>query len=132
MIETQEAKTGILEVLIVDDEAGFTEILAKRMLLRGIRVTRTHSGSEAIRTLRNTDFHCAVLDLKLEDMDGIDILKIFKKMVPDMPVIMLTGHGCEDSAREGMSLGAAAYLIKPCGIEQLTATIRETIGNHHG
>ena len=67
----------------------------------------------------------AILDLKMEDMDGIEVLKIFKKMDPDMPVIMLTGHGSEKAAREGMELGAFDYLTKPCDLEELVEKIEE-------
>ncbi|HCY85622.1 MAG TPA: response regulator [Desulfobacteraceae bacterium] len=128
MADTDNTQAGGLTVLIVDDEIGFTDVLAKRLLKRGIHATKTYSGTQSIQTLRNKDFHCAVLDLKMEDMDGIEVLKIFKKMAPDMAVIMLTGHGCEESAQEGMALGASAYLIKPCGLEELIDTIRKTIG----
>lgn len=121
-----DKKESMLQVLIVDDETGFTDVLAKRLKKRGIKASKAHSGVEAIQMLRKRDFHCAVLDLKMEDMDGIEVLKIFRKMVPKMPVVMLTGHGCEASAKEGLSLGAAAYLIKPCGFETLIHTIRET------
>ena len=69
---------------------------------RGIDTTKALSGTEAIQTLRKKDFDVAVLDLKMEDMDGIEVLKIFKKMVPEMPVIMLTGHGSERAAMEGI------------------------------
>ena len=128
MADTDNTQAGGLTVLIVDDEIGFTDVLAKRLLKRGIHATKTYSSTQSIQTLRNKDFHCAVLDLKMEDMDGIEVLKIFKKMAPDMAVIMLTGHGCEESAQEGMALGASAYLIKPCGLEELIDTIRKTIG----
>jgi DNA-binding response OmpR family regulator len=68
----------------------------------------------------------AVLDLKMEDMDGIEVLKIFKKMYPGMAVIMLTGHGSEKAAMEGLGLGTLDYLAKPCQFDELLAKIRET------
>ena len=52
-------------------------------------------------------------------MDGIEVLKIFKKMDPTMPVIMLTGHGSETAAREGVRFGAFDYLTKPCDLDDL-------------
>ncbi|MBW1945072.1 MAG: response regulator, partial [Deltaproteobacteria bacterium] len=59
------------------------------------------------------------------DMDGIEVLKIFKKMDPELPVIMLTGHGSERAAREGLECGAYDYLTKPCDLENLVQKIRE-------
>jgi DNA-binding response OmpR family regulator len=82
------------------------------------------SGSEGIQRLRKQDFDVAILDLKMEDMDGIEVLRVFKKMVPDMPVIMLTGHGTEKAAREGLEMGAFDYLMKPCDLEELVEKIR--------
>ena len=116
-----------VRILIIDDEIGFTDILSKRMARRGIDSVKANSGAEAIQVLRWQNFDAALLDLKMEDMDGIDVLKIFKKMVPKLPVIMLTGHGCQESAEEGMALGAADYLIKPCDLEELVAKIHAAI-----
>jgi DNA-binding NtrC family response regulator len=64
----------------------------------------------------------------MEDMDGIEVLKIFRKMAPEMPVIMLTGHGSEVAAEEGITLGASGYLTKPCSLDDLLKTIREAGG----
>jgi DNA-binding NtrC family response regulator len=114
-----------IKLLIVDDEAGYVSVLAKRMARRGIDVTAALSGSEGIQTLRKRTFDVTVLDLKMEDMDGIEVLKIFKKMDPEMPVIMLTGHGSETAAREGIACGAYDYLTKPCDLDELIAKIRD-------
>ena len=65
----------------------------------------------------------AVLDLKMEDIDGIDVLKVFKAMVPNMAVIMLTGHATVESAIEGMKLGAFDYLLKPADFDDLKAIL---------
>jgi len=117
-----------IRVLLVDDETGFLDVLVKRLGKRGLHVTPSPSGTEAIQVLRKNDFDVCVLDLKLEDMDGIEILQIFKKMVPEMPVIMLTGHGSQQAAREGMQFGAFDYLLKPCDLEELIAKIHEAVG----
>ena len=118
-----------VRVLLVDDEKGFAEVVKKRMRKRGILVTTASGGSEAIRILRREPFDAAVLDLKMEDMDGIEVLKIFKKMDPEMPVIMLTGHGSEKAAREGMQSGAYDYLTKPCDLKELVDKVRESLRN---
>ena len=108
-----------IKVLLVDDEVGFVDVLSRRLSKRHIRVTTALNGTQAIQSLRKQDFDVAVLDLKMEDMDGIEVLKIFKKMVPEMPVIMLTGHGSERAAREGIEEGAFDYLTKPYNLEGL-------------
>lgn len=116
-----------IKLLIVDDESGFTGVLAKRLSRRGFRVDTAASGEEAIPMLRLHRYDVAVLDLKLEGMDGEEILKVFKLMAPDMPVLMLTGHGSESALAECMKLGAEDYLSKPIDLETLMLKIRETV-----
>lgn len=114
-----------LRLLLVDDEHGYLDVLCKRLCRRGVDVTVADSGAEGIRILRRGDFDAAVVDLKMEDMDGIEVLKIFKKMAPEMAVIILTGHGSEQAAREGLSQGAYDYLTKPCELSELLAKIEQ-------
>jgi len=118
-----------IHLILIDDEVGFATVLAKRLTRRGYNVTTTFSGAEAIQAMRKSEFDVAVLDLKMEDMDGIEVLKIFKKLDPAMPVIMLTGHGSEKSASEGMEYGASDYLFKPCEFEELLEKIREAVSS---
>jgi DNA-binding NtrC family response regulator len=125
--ETQEPSKPI-RLILIDDEVGFTTVMAKRLARRGLDVTSAFSGSEAIQAMRKAEYDVAVLDLKMEDMDGIEILKIFKKMDPGMPVIMLTGHGSEKSANEGMEFGAYDYLFKPYEFEELLEKIHAAAG----
>lgn len=125
MAGEKKIQTHPIRLLLVDDEAGYVQVLAKRMTKRNIHVTPALSGSEAIQELRKQNFDVAVLDLKMEDMDGIEVLKIFKKMAPDLAVIMLTGHGSEKAAKEGIEFGAFDYLTKPCDLDDLLAKIRE-------
>jgi DNA-binding NtrC family response regulator len=123
----QKQSTSQISLLLVDDEVGFVEVLFKRLARRGMAVTVASSGAEGIQALRRRDFDVAVLDLKMEDMDGIEVLKIFKKMAPAMPVIMLTGHGSESSARQGIQFGAFDYLTKPYELDDLIRKIKEAI-----
>ncbi len=125
MAVKESVQTDPIRLLIVDDEVGFVNILAKRLSRRNMEVTSAYTGTDAIQILRKQDFDVAVLDLKMEEMDGIEVLKIFKKMDPKMVVIMLTGHGSEKAAREGIEFGAFDYLTKPCELEDLLAKIRE-------
>ena len=123
MTDGNKGQSGQIKVLLVDDEEGYVNVLAKRMIKRQVEVSIALSGSEAIQALRKKDFDVAVVDLKMEDMDGIEVLKIFKKMDPGLPVVMLTGHGSEQAARDGVALGAFDYLTKPCDLGDLLATI---------
>jgi len=123
-----QSEADRVNLLLVDDEVAYVNVLANRMGRRNISVTKALSGTEGIQALRGQDFDVAILDLKMEDMDGLEVLRIFKKMVPRMPVIMLTGHGSEQAARAGIELGAFDYLIKPCDFEDLVEKIKQAVG----
>ena len=121
-----------IRLLLVDDEVGYLEVLSKRLTRRGFKVTTASSGAEAIRAARRWDFDVAVVDLKMEDMDGIEVLKTLKRMVPDVEVIILTGHGSERAAREGIAQGAFDYLIKPVGLDPLIVRICAAMKSEEG
>jgi len=112
-----------IRLLLVDDEEGYVNVLANRLTKRNFEVTKAFSGGEAIRAVRGQDFDVAILDLKMEDMDGIEVLKIFNQMGLDMQIIMLTGHGSQEAAREGIRIGAFDYLTKPCELQDLIEKI---------
>ncbi|MCF8050140.1 MAG: response regulator [Desulfobacterales bacterium] len=114
-----------IKLLLVDDEKDFVEVLTKRLKSRGFDVTAAYCGAEAIQALRKVDFDVAILDLKMEDMNGLEVLKIFKKMYSDMQVIILSGHETEQTVREGMEYGAFEYLSKPCEFEALVRTLHD-------
>ncbi|XPV75618.1 MAG: response regulator [Desulfovibrio sp.] len=117
--------TTNIRILIVDDEVSYTTILTKRLALRGISATPVNSGEEAVQALRGNTFDVALLDLKMENMDGLEVLKIFTVMAPETNVIILTGHGGEQEARESMQLGAFDYVVKPVELDTLVKKIHE-------
>ena len=119
-----------IRLLLVDDEVGFAEVVSKRLRKRGMVVKAVFTGTDAVRAIRKQDFDVAILDLKMEDMDGIEVLKIFKRAYPEMAVIMLTGHGSETAAKEGLEYGAFDYLTKPCDLEELVKKIHQA--THQG
>ncbi|MBU3949637.1 MAG: response regulator [Proteobacteria bacterium] len=118
-------KHNRIRLLLVDDEKDFVNVIAKRLSKRNFEVTKAFSGPEALRAIRKTDFDIAIIDLKMEEMDGIEVLKILSKMVPELPVIVLTGHGSEAASEEAMQYGAIEYLAKPCDFEELFNRIKE-------
>jgi len=118
----REFKTPI-KLLLVDDEVGYANVLANRLGKRNIIVRKAYSGQEAILAMRSEDFDVAIFDLKMEGIDGLELLRTSKRLLPDMPVIMLTGHGSEQAAREGLKEGAFDYLTKPCELEELLEKI---------
>src|SRR5210317_1479566 len=120
---SKNSNTDHVRLLLIDDEKDFVNILAKRLKRRSIDVKKTFSGAEAIQVLRGQEFDVAVLDLKMEAMDGIEVLKMLKIMDPRLAVIMLTGHGSAEAAEQGIKLGAFDYLTKPCELKELLEKI---------
>lgn len=127
MIGTEQARSP-LRLLLIDDEKGFVAILAKRLARRNVDTFTASSGREGIQALRKTDFDVVVLDLKMEDMGGLEVLKIIKIMAPELPVIMLSGHVSEESAREGLDAGAYDYLAKPYDLDEFVVKIHQAAG----
>jgi DNA-binding NtrC family response regulator len=125
VIAMKKTEEETIRLLLVDDEEAFVNVLTKRLAKRRVHATPAFSGTEALQRLRHADFDVALLDLKMEGMDGIEVLKILQKMAPELPAIMLTGHGCQISAQDAMANGAFDYLSKPYDFEDLLQKIRE-------
>lgn len=114
-----------MRVLFVDDEKDFLETLIKRMKKRHVDAHAASNGTEALQLIREYSFDVIVLDVRMPDMDGIEVLRAIKTLAPMSEVIMLTGHACLEVAREGMSLGAFDYLMKPVNIDELLYKLQD-------
>jgi DNA-binding NtrC family response regulator len=113
-------------VLLVDDEVPFVETMTKRLEKRNLAVSTAFSGLEALETLKKNDaIEVVILDVKMPEMDGIEALKRIRADFPLVEVIMLTGHATVETGIEGMKLGAADYLMKPCDMDVLLAKVGE-------
>jgi DNA-binding response OmpR family regulator len=117
-----------IRLLLVDDEVGYLEVLKKRLSHRGMDVVACDNGRSAVQAARKNVFDVAVVDLKMDEMDGLEVLKILKRMDSSLAVIILTGHGSEEAAREGLCAGAFDYLTKPCDLGDLVNKIKEAHG----
>jgi CheY-like chemotaxis protein len=113
-----------IKVLMVDDEVQFRATTKKILNKRGFDTILADSGEEAIEKLAEKP-DVVILDIKMPGMDGHQALKEIKKHSPDLPVIMLTGHGALPSAQEALAEGAFDYLSKPCDINLLAGKITD-------
>lgn len=125
MSEQRHLPPDRIRLLLVDDEEGYVNVLANRLSRRGMDVQKALSGNQALHRVRNQDFDVVILDLKMEGMDGLEVLQIFKQMDENMEVIMLTGHGSQAAAQDGLTIGAFDYLMKPCELDELITKIRQ-------
>ncbi len=119
-----ENPTGI-RVLLVDDELDFLESTAKALRRRGFDVTTASNGLGALQMCRSGKLDVALLDVKMPDMDGHRLYYELHKEVPDMQIIMLTGHGNLQKAFELGKNGLFTYLAKPIEIDDLVKALTD-------
>jgi putative two-component system response regulator len=111
------------KVLVVDDERGVRESM--RMLLKDYyQVAVAASGSEAIAVLKDVQPDVVLLDLRMPDMSGIDVLQSIKAIDPNIEVILVTAYATVDTARKALRLGAFDYLTKPFDPQELESIVR--------
>ncbi|MBI4774598.1 MAG: response regulator [Deltaproteobacteria bacterium] len=120
-----------IKVLMVDDEAQFRATTSKILTKRGYDTTVAASGEEAVEVLKKRPQDVVVLDIKMPGMDGHEALARIKEINPETQVIMLTGHGATDSAKESLKKGAFDYLSKPCDIDLLATRINDAYSAVH-
>ncbi|MFH1177408.1 MAG: response regulator [Acidobacteriota bacterium] len=113
-----------LKLLLVDDELEFLEPLCTRLGRRGVACTVTLSGEEALKALAAGQFDCAVVDVKMPGMDGLELLRRMRRDFPGTAVVLLTGHASVELGVQGMELGAFDYLLKPIDLDELLDTVR--------
>src|SRR6516162_9107748 len=116
-------------ILVVDDEPEMCETCRKILARQGHEIWLAESGEAGLQRLREQPIDLAILDLRLPDMDGLDVLRQAKKINPEMIAIMITAHGTVDTAIEAVREGAFDYLLKPFSMAELEVTTQRGL-NH--
>ena len=114
-------------ILVIDDDESIRTSLAAILRDEGYEVDVASNGREALQKSEETIYNLALIDIKLPDMEGIDILIRMKDTVPKVRKIMLTGFPSVQNAIEAVNRKADAYLVKPVEVEKLLVTIREQL-----
>lgn len=112
-----------LSVLVVDDDRLVNDAYTATLKSAGYRVGSAYSGKEAIQAMSDTEYDIMLSDLKMEGMDGIELLQKAREIKPDMIVIMITAFGTVKTAVDAMKLGAYDFLLKPTSSEALELVI---------
>ncbi len=113
-----------MKLLFIDDEQTFLKYLAKRLELDGFTVKTTFSGEEGVEAAAREGFDVAVVDLQMPGIDGIEVQKRLKALQPNLPCIVLTGHGSVEKALESGKYNAFKFLSKPVDMDTLIETIK--------
>ena len=114
-------------LLIVDDEQGIRQSLSAVLQDEGYRVMAVATGREAMRALAAEPFHGVLLDVWLDDMDGLDVLQQIQDQHPAAVVIMISGHGNVETAVKATKLGAFDFLEKPLSIEKTLLVLKNAL-----
>lgn len=109
------------DLLIVDDEERYADMLARRLALRGLVCEVRYDGKTALELLAEGPVPAVILDLRLPDLYGTEVLREIKRSRPETVVLILTGHGTEIDRQRCLSLGAHAFMNKPLDIDRLLA-----------
>jgi two-component system response regulator AtoC len=115
------------DILVVEDKASFGNMLKASLEDAAITVQLAKNGREALRLFKKEKFEIAIIDLRLPDIDGIDLLREFKKLDTDTKFLIMTAYGTIERAVEAMKLGAYDFLTKPFDIEQLIVIINRIL-----
>jgi DNA-binding NtrC family response regulator len=116
-----------VKLLIIDDERIALRNLEHVMKKEGYDVTGTQSGPNALKLLEERQFDVVLTDLRMEKVDGMQILKKTRELYPDTEVIMITGYATLDSAVETMKHGAFYYIAKPFKLEEVRKVVQEAV-----
>ena len=118
---------GPYRILIIEDDLGVREYLSALLERDGHAVFAAASGEEALGALAESRPDLITLDVVLEGMDGLETLRRVKKRLPDVPVVMISGHGHARTIVEAMQLGAADFLRKPFEVEELQLAFQKAL-----
>ncbi|GAB3813445.1 response regulator transcription factor [Tessaracoccus terricola] len=113
-----------IRVLTVDDEPSLIELLSMAMRYEGWEVHTAQTGSDAVRTARETQPDAIVLDMMLPDFDGLEVMRRIRAERPDVPVIFLTAKDAVSDRIHGLTAGGDDYVTKPFSLEELIARLR--------
>ncbi|BBO71848.1 hypothetical protein DSCA_57780 [Desulfosarcina alkanivorans] len=111
------------DLLIVDDEHRYADMLARRLGLRSLACKVCYDGRTAIDMVEAETFSAVILDLRLPDLYGTEVLTRIMRCRPETEVVILTGHGTEKDREQCLARGASSFMNKPVDIDRLVAML---------
>jgi len=117
-------------ILIVDDEKSMCQYLSIMLKKEGYEIKTVNSGKKAVNAIKESNFDVVITDIKMEGMDGIEVLKAVKEIDPTVPVIIMTAYASQKTAIEALNKGAFYYLIKRAKNEEIKMVIRNALDMH--
>ncbi|MET0393243.1 MAG: sigma-54 dependent transcriptional regulator [Chitinophagaceae bacterium] len=115
------------DILIIDDEKAIRKTLMEILSFEGYKIDEASDGEEGLKTFRERTYDVVLCDIKMPKMDGIEFLQKAGEINPDVPIIMISGHGNIETAVEAVKKGAYDYISKPPDLNRLLITIRNAM-----
>jgi two-component system, NtrC family, nitrogen regulation response regulator NtrX len=117
------------KILIIEDEAAIRRVLAKILSEENdlYQVEDAEDGAAGLEKIKNNDYDLVLCDIKMPKMDGVEVLEAVKKIKPEIPMVMISGHGDMETAIQTMRLGAFDYISKPPDLNRLLNTVRNAL-----
>ena len=122
-----ENRENMSNILIIDDEKAIRKTLSEILSYEGYKIDEAGDGEEGFRKFREKEYDVILCDIKMPKMDGIEFLEKAKEANPDLPIIMISGHGTIETAVEAVKKGAYDYISKPPDLNRLLITIRNAM-----
>jgi DNA-binding NtrC family response regulator len=116
-----------LDILIIDDDRNILNILSKILQRKGHTITTTETGQEAITKIQTQRYDVALIDVRLQDINGLDLLNQIQEIAPNMIKIILTGYPQDEDRTTALERGADDYLSKPIKSEKLIEIIESRL-----
>lgn len=114
-------------ILVIDDEKAIRKTLNEILSFEGFKVDEAADGAEGIRKIEENTYDCILCDIKMPKMDGLEVLQKAQELKPDIPFIVISGHGTIETAVEAVKKGAYDYISKPPDLNRLLITIRNAM-----
>jgi DNA-binding NtrC family response regulator len=117
------------KILIIEDEAAIRRVLGKILSEENdaYKVEEAEDGLQGLEKIKNEDYDLVLCDIKMPKMDGVEVLEAVKKIKPEIPFVMISGHGDLETAINTMRLGAFDYISKPPDLNRLLNTVRNAL-----
>ena len=117
----------IPDILIIDDEPLMRISISDALKVEGYNVMSAETGGEGLKSIKNNSYDVVITDLRLPEVDGVQILKSCKQISPRTKVLMITAYGSVDTAVEAMKIGAYDYITKPFSMDEFILTVKRLI-----
>jgi two-component system, NtrC family, nitrogen regulation response regulator NtrX len=114
-------------ILIIDDEKAIRKTLSEILSYEGYKIDEAGDGEEGLKKVKEKEYDVILCDIKMPKLDGIEFLEKTRETLPDIPVIMISGHGTIETAVEAVKKGAYDYISKPPDLNRLLITIRNAM-----